>query len=308
MRFKRLTAIIACVSLIASCSKPGESENTTTVSSTVTETTGSTSVITESSSPEISAAPVDIYSAYMDKIDELEAAAPGMNTYSISAWYDPDKETNYYVLTVFNGDTQVSYQLYDSEWGPNADQTIVYPEEDAFSYEEIRRIPYLSSTEWMNHNGVHAEFTDMVDDGVYFGRLIGISEDASYAFIMLGAPSDLYTGEVISLNDLDEEECDFLAAEEWGLDDPVMVTIPIAPHCVVTDDYPDYIFLDGYDTRDTTGDPMIDSYFYYYLEQTGYFIPANNGWISAYSRCAPVVVSGGQITSICLRHPVNGHW
>ena len=139
------------------------------------------------------------YDLFMGKINELEKSEPGSYQFVISAAQDKTTERYFFVLITVKGVyakcyTVVSGELTELESKP-ADLGISTA--SAKSYEDIRKLPFLVDTSYLLHNEVREEgikkdlptpVADTVEDGDYYGEIIGVKEDGTAVLLKIGKP------------------------------------------------------------------------------------------------------------------------
>ena len=139
------------------------------------------------------------YNLFMKKIDEVEASEPGAYKYAIGASKDRKTETYSFVLMTVKGVYTTCYAVVDGEL-VKLDSTpgeLKVSTQGALSYEDIKRLPCLVDTWYLLHNEVtetgisenlYTPIVDSIEDGEYYGEIIGISEDGTRLLLKLGKP------------------------------------------------------------------------------------------------------------------------
>ena len=139
------------------------------------------------------------YNLFMNKIDELEASEPGAYKYAIGAAENRKTETYYFVLMAVKGVYVKCYTVSDHEMielDSNPGDLKVSTQ-GALSYEDIKKLPCLVDTWYLLHEevketGIQANMNtpivDSIEDGEYYGELVGISEDGTSVLLKLGKP------------------------------------------------------------------------------------------------------------------------
>ena len=254
-----MLALLMSAVMLVSCSKaepetePTETEKETTTTTTVEETTEETTAATTGETtaatttaeptptpvPEIKPDPVDAgsvhYDMFMAKVDEIEAFAPGQYRYSIYNYSNYDGATDYCVLTVFGEGEQTSYAIFDGE-------LVVYEGADvregavdySHTYDEIKLMPCLFGTsvtsQQLTDEGIEwnapVSFVDSIDDGMYFGGLVGISEDGTRALIEAGEPISFDKDTILSMSEGDPlGYADFVIESEFINGDYIQINL-----------------------------------------------------------------------------------
>lgn len=354
--------LIASAALLTGCGglRPDGTVQAPPTESTDTEQTtelilsGDVSFI--ETSPDLCTDDSSQYELFMEKINELEDSSNGNNTYSFKEIYDEEREGYYYVLTAFEGDGKELFVVSDGivSWYPEPDDYGFY-QSDSLPYEQITALPFLTDTSELTHNeltesgvsyNVSTQMTDKVDDGVYFGSLIGVTEDGSRALLRIGEPVSFDRDEMCTLEpgnpigyydlvvdrnlsqpdngfyqiDLDspsitdltdsclracssaDEEMIYLGRNDghWWLTDSIIVEVAVSDTVEVSDDYLEHIDNGLPEDRELTGNQLLDSSFWYYVNEEGRGSAHNNGWISTYATAVPVVISNGELSHIEL--------
>ena len=83
--------------------------------------------------------------------------------------------------------------------------------------------------------------------------------------------------------------------------DSKIVTVTISSECVITDRVGPHD--EGFDDSVNTGNPMFDSYYWYYLNECypwGDTLNCNNGWYGYWSVATPIVIRDGEVVSMHL--------
>jgi len=118
----------------------------------------------------------DQYSIFMEKIDDIEAEFPG-SSYAIVG------RTGDYWLLIASSDGEVHFyvicdgEITETESGIDLENVALS------SYEGIRSIPYLGSdASWY----YHSECVTSLDDGIYYGEMLAISEDGTRIYVCAG--------------------------------------------------------------------------------------------------------------------------
>ena len=183
-------------------------EETTTPTTEATTEATTTEATTEETTVENTPAPVDDtegthrYYAYLDLAGNL--AAEGNYLFSWAEDYDPEIKT--YDLKAFNVDTgEYTLYFYSDAEGMTEKSTGTSSEEDilkydhALSYDEFAEIPFMIRNVYFSLDEV-----DHLDDGRYFGLIVGVSTDANKIIARLGRPITLTDDEYLALSVGDE--------------------------------------------------------------------------------------------------------
>lgn len=292
--------------------------------------------------PEPEADPIDAdedqYAIIMAQIDTIEAEHEG-SFYQIQKVFHRNLDIDYWVLTAYYEDTSHKYVIKDGEimeFDESSDEPWVM-----LPYDEITSIPFLVDTS----NSWYFEMSEMVDsieDGRYFGEVIGFSEDGTRMWLCIGKPiileqsfvESLEVGDSIGVT-IDGEELTIAEIYESGdgtpsvtlsngwymysysyCEDPdteliamrddnpcfydrVIVEVPVSSSCTLTDTYATLGTIEGYDEIELTGNPILDSYWWYFQSNVIYSqVYSSNGWYYCHGLAYPVVISGGEVVSI----------
>lgn len=161
------------------------------------------------------------YMWLMDIADTVEYENPGKFRFSISAVMDYDLSTDlenpkyFFVLVAHSEDETQYYAVYEDEQVRLDEKPgmLFFDPENAYSYEEIRRLPFLISTDYLRHTEVtvngpvrftHTPVVLYVEDGRYAGEIIGISSDGTRALFKIGKPVVLEYFQVKRLSEGEE--------------------------------------------------------------------------------------------------------
>jgi len=341
---------------LASCSKAPEEtkkhrkERETTAEETTAEETAAptpvptnapTSTPTPTPVPHPEADPIDAdedqYAIMMAQIDAIEEENAG-SSYQIRNVYNRELGIYYWVLTAYYGDTSHEYVVRDGE-SIEVDESSDEPDVK-LSYDEITSIPFLADTSESWLFGM-SEIVDSIEDGRYFGRVIGFSEDGTRMWLSIGTPIvlersfvetlevgdsigysaygeeltiteissygdvnsySLSNGYFLSANYCEDPENELMVTGDNDCPfagDPVIVEVPVSSSCTVTDTYDLLGTIEGYDEIELTGNPILDSYWWYFQSNSPYDgVYSSNGWYGCYGLAYPVVISGGEVVSI----------
>ena len=139
------------------------------------------------------------YNLFMKKIDEVEASEPGAYKYAIGASKDRKTETYSFVLMTVKGVYTTCYAVVDGELvklDSNPGELNVSTQ-GALSYEDIKKLPCLVDTWYLLHDEITetgisetclTPFVDTIEDGEYYGEIIGFSEDGTRVLLKIGKP------------------------------------------------------------------------------------------------------------------------
>ena len=150
------------------------------------------------------------YSMFMNKIDEIEATAPGEFKYNITAVRDRDYERYFFILSTYQGMTRKHYVIYNGVWTEMADPPYydTVKSLNALDYESVKSLPFLVDTANLKHmevseNGIKKDqatpIVSSVSDGDYLGEIIGFSQDGTKALLKIGKPVIFPTDELRAL-------------------------------------------------------------------------------------------------------------
>ena len=143
--------------------------------------------------------PSEQFSLFMSKIDEVEEGEPGAYKYAIGASKDRNTETYFFVLMTVKGVYTTCYavsngELVELDSNPG---DLKVSTKGALSYEEIKRLPCLVDTSYLLHDeftetgiveNLYTPHVDSIEDGDYYGEIIGITEDGSKVLLKIGKP------------------------------------------------------------------------------------------------------------------------
>ncbi len=139
------------------------------------------------------------YDLFMKKIDEVEETEPGAYKYAIGAAKDRNTETYYFVLMTVKGVFTTCYAVSNGELVvlDSNPGDLKVSTSGALPYEEIKRLPCLVDTTYLMHkefteDGVtdnpYTPYVDSIDDGEYFGEIIGLTDDGTRVLLKIGKP------------------------------------------------------------------------------------------------------------------------
>ena len=148
--------------------------------------------------------PSNQYSLFMNKIDEIEASDPGKYKYNLKAVLDRDTERYYFVMAAhYEYEDKFKKTMWFVVLDGEIKQLDMIPENAepyrnyARTYKEIKSLPYLVDTEELLHFEIDkyghsldskTPFASTLNDGEYFGDIIGISEDGKSMLFKVGKP------------------------------------------------------------------------------------------------------------------------
>ena len=151
---------------------------------------------------------VDCYDMFMEKIDSLEESDPGNYSYLISHEYIRSIQQSYWVLRIYHGGDFTYLILVDGELLEvdlaAGSQYFNDSPDYYFSYDEIRTVPFIYDMLYDDYVINEEGTTDSIDDGMYFGSLIAISDDGRYGYFEIGTPILYDLDYVLSLEIGDE--------------------------------------------------------------------------------------------------------
>ena len=139
------------------------------------------------------------YNLFMKKIDEVEESEPGAYKYAIGASKDRSTDTYFFVLMTVKGVYTTCYAVSNGELvklDSNPGELNVSTQ-GARSYEDIKKLPCLVDTWYLLHDEVtetgisenlYTPIVDSIEDGEYYGEIIGISEDGTRVLLKIGKP------------------------------------------------------------------------------------------------------------------------
>ena len=259
MKRRSVIALIMAATMLAACSAPEERTETKPTDDTVVDTTVQT---TQMIFPDVADEGTEQYEKFMEKIEELEAANPGALTYSIERRAYDDHVTYGFVLNVFYSDEigdYTSYFLTDGEWAEASSGEISHSDY-CYSrpYEDIVKLPCLMATRCLVHHesgdqrftNCYSQEVDSVEDGMYFGKMIAVSEDGTTAYMLVGDPVSFDLDEMSGLSEGDPiGYSDFTVSSVYEDDDSDYIQINLD-----SDEYGDQMFISTY--GDWSGDRM----------------------------------------------------
>lgn len=150
------------------------------------------------------------FEMFMNKIDEIEAAAPGEFKYNITAVRDREYDRYFFILSSYQGMNRKHYVIYDGVLIDMADPPYYdsVSVANALDYESIKMLPFLVDTEIFKHtevneNGVKKKqdtpIVSNIDDGDYYGEIIGFSQDGTKVLLKIGKPVIFTADEIEAL-------------------------------------------------------------------------------------------------------------
>lgn len=223
MKKKKVLAIFLAATTLASCGKaPEETAEETTKETTVATTTTAeettaqttaaptatptprpTSAPTPTPAPAVTADPMDAdedqYGVFMAQIDAIEAEYPG-SVYSISRSYGSD---DHWILVSVFDNVERRYVISGGVIEMVSEESIEDAEPFGLSYDTIKCLPFLLETDEYNFGLRFEGAADTLDDGRYFGSVLGVSTDGTRLLLLIGSPMVLDSSFVESLNEGD---------------------------------------------------------------------------------------------------------
>ena len=152
------------------------------------------------------------YQLIMDKIEKLDTFTSGRCKFNITAVKDEIYQCSYLVLTTYRKNEEKHYVIYNGELKEveavpfSIEPTI----ENARTYEELKKLPFLIDTQTLLHDevlsdgkivtGILTPIAGKKDDGDYYGDLIGVSEDGTRILVKIGKPVVLSYKKLADLN------------------------------------------------------------------------------------------------------------
>ena len=288
-----------------------------------------------------------MYQEFKYKVMDIERSAPGQYTYSVTSVYNEAADGYFYVLTAWNGQEPTSL-VYDSSWAWFKDDgTCGIDIDNSISYDEFMDLPFLMDTRYLFHyelgeegvaSDIPTEYVRMIDNGVYSGRLVAVSEDGKSGlfcispaitfdrrmvrFLSSGDPIgvyDLTIGEEIYSPEGDltaitlESSCfnDLCLTPSPGDSDVLCLTgsdgILLGEPVLIEmsfmsscDVREDYDELYEGDGFEDTGYAFLDSYFWHYISEGN--ASWNDGWIIVDAPVDSVYVRGNTVFEIDIDH------
>lgn len=171
------------------------------------------------------------YNLFMNKIDEVEESEPGTYKYAIGASKDRKTDTYSFVLMTVKGINTTCYGVVDGVLvkldSKPADLHV--STRGALSYDEIKRLPCLIDTSYLMHDEItedgiiedlYTPHVDSMEDGEYYGEILGITADGSRVLLKIGKPvildydyvmNEVGNGETVGFKDFikTEEKVDY---------------------------------------------------------------------------------------------------
>ena len=221
MKNKKVIALLMAAAMLVSCGKvpeettertTEETTTTTTAEETTEETTRTTiattayrptATPTPTPVPEPPADPIDAdedqYGIFMAQIDAIETEYPG-GVYRIDRSYS---DGYYWILVSIADHVERKYVIKNGEIEMISEESL--EEEDSFglTYDTIKRLPLLLETDEYSFGLLFDGVADTLDNGRYFGSVLGVSQDGTRLLLLVGRPMELDRSFVESLNEGD---------------------------------------------------------------------------------------------------------
>lgn len=154
----------------------------------------------------------DQYRIIMNKMEELDTTSPGLYKFNITAVTDENYQFCYFVLTTYRDSEEKHFVVYNGKLSKVEDVPFkIRPKiNNARTYEELKSLPFLLDTKMLLHDEVlsdgkpgidiHTPIAGKIEDGEYYGSLIGISEDGTRILVKIGKPVVLSYDKLKGLN------------------------------------------------------------------------------------------------------------
>ena len=290
---------------------------------------------------------------FRSKIEDIENAHPGQYRYSITSVYDEDRDGRYFVLTCWDNGEPSSLVIDSGRWmWFEDDGTHGIEEGSAVSYSQIMDMPFLFDTRFMLHSELEddgtvselpTEFADSIDDGVYSGRIIAVSDAGDKALLSIsqtltfdreeiealnvGDPigvADLRIGEDLSIPD---DGYTKIALESSYLTDVYLTTSPDDSNVLCLTGADGAVFgepvivevyilpyceeSDNYDEiydgtileAELTGNTLVDSYFWHCVDTQERYY---DGWIMTDASVDSVYIRYNTVFQVDIRYTADG--
>ena len=154
----------------------------------------------------------DQYRIIMNKMEELETTSPGLYKFNIAAVTDENNQFCYFVLTTYRDSEEKHFVVYNGKLTKVEDVPFkIRPKiNNARTYEELKSLPFLLDSQMLLHDEVLSDgkpgidiqtpIASKIEDGEYYGRLMGISEDGTRILVKIGKPVVLSYDKLKGLN------------------------------------------------------------------------------------------------------------
>lgn len=279
----------------------------------------------------------DQYAIVMDEIETIEAEHPG-SCYQLEQERDRENDTCYWVLTSYYEETSHEHVIRNgemSEIGTSSDEPTVmlsYEEITSIPFlvdtseswrfgrneivDTIADGRYFGGVIGFSQDGTRMwlsigtpivlersfvetlEVGDSIGYSVYGEELI-VTDISTYGDTPFYSLSNGY---FLSGDYCEDPENEYMVTGDNDCPcafDPVIVEVPVSSSCTVTDTYDRLGTVEGYDEIEPTGNPILDSYWWYFQSNVPYGnVYASNGWYCSDGLAYPVVISGGEVVSI----------
>lgn len=154
----------------------------------------------------------DQYRIIMNKIEELDTSSPGLYKFNITVVTDENNRSCYLVLTTYHDSEEQHFVVYNGSLTEAEDVPFKKKPQikNARTYEELKKLPFLLDTQILLHDEVLSDgkpgidiltpIASNIEDGEYYGKLIGISEDGTRILVQIGKPVVLSYDKLKGLN------------------------------------------------------------------------------------------------------------
>lgn len=314
----KMATVFTCVAMFSGCTKAPEETKTKETKIPVVETTAR-----ETSEEVIIVATEETLETNEETEVILSLSEIDHNWRNFIRNYE---DNGYYYGFVDDRNLAINMNGTIALYEMNSDGDIVQIESDAdtnyyssicrLNQDSLLRCPILRDL-W---NGEILSFDDNCTDGEYYGCILGVSDDGSTIFAMIGNPvritDDLLDSQdqnstYLEYNGLEIDVSEFGTVGDISHPDDVyyyleegegnyvtinnrLVIIPVAEDIEITDNVA--TFMEYVNPEDYGQTAMTQTDFWVYISQYEASVSHVNGWYSVVARLVPIVIENGKVT------------